>query len=157
MCKQESSSEEFKKIYIRKELIIIKTKIYDFHTSLYIPAIQKLAFHLSHVHILVTNHCGEMQHTAFKWCELFQYVLCHCDYAERLVAIFSHQIQPEYYGGNISVSIEGISFEHFSSLPQTNINPTTPSLQRHEVFHSFLSDFRKQDSATTTLKIKSLI
>ena len=71
----------------------METTIPDFHTSFHIPAIQKLAFHLQHVRILGTNHCGEMLCTAFKRRELFQYVLCCCDYAERLVASFSHQIQ----------------------------------------------------------------
>ena len=50
--------------------------------------------------------------------ELFQDVLCHRDYAERLVASFINQIQSEYYGGNIFVSIEVIALEHFSELPQ---------------------------------------
>ena len=42
------------------------TNISDFRTSFYIPAIQRLAFHLPYVHILGTNHCGEMRRTAFK-------------------------------------------------------------------------------------------
>ena len=46
--------------------------------------------------------------------------------------------------------IEGIALEHFSSVPKTDINSTTPSCQSHAVFHSFLSDDRKQDSDTTT-------
>ena len=74
---------------------MIETTISDFLTSFYIPAIQKLAFHLPHVRILGTNHCGEMQLTAFKRHELFQDVLCHHDYSERVVAIFANQIQSE--------------------------------------------------------------
>ena len=95
MCKQESTSYESTKIYIRKELVMMETTIFDFHTRLFIPDIQKLAFHLVHVHILGTNHCGEMRRTAFKRRELFQDVLCCRDYSERVVASFSHQIQPE--------------------------------------------------------------
>ena len=72
---------------------MMETTISDFHTSFYIPVIQKLAFHLSHVRILGTNHCSEMRHKAIKQRELFQDVLCCCDYDERLVAIFDHQIQ----------------------------------------------------------------
>ena len=72
MCKQESSSYESTKIYTIKELLITETKIYYFRTSFYILAIQKLAFHLPHVRILGTNHCGEMQCTDFKGLELFQ-------------------------------------------------------------------------------------
>ena len=55
------------------------------------------------------------------------------------------------------MSIEVIVLEHFSSLPQTNINSTTPSHQQHAVFHSFLSDDIKQDSDTTTSYSKRLI
>ena len=46
-------------------------------------------------------------------------MLCRRDFADRLVASFSHQIQSEYYGVNRSVSIEGITLEHFSELPPT--------------------------------------
>ena len=58
MCKQESLPYKYTKIYTRKELVMMETTISDFHTSFYIPAIQKLAFHMTHVHILGTNHCG---------------------------------------------------------------------------------------------------
>ena len=95
MCKQESSSDNSRKIYPRKELAMMETKISDFHTSLYITAIQKLAFHLLHVCILDKNHCGSMRCTAFKQRELFQDVLFHCDYAERVVASFAHKIKSE--------------------------------------------------------------
>ena len=74
---------------------MMDTTISEFHTRYYILAIQKLAFHLPHVHILGTNHCGEMRRTALKRRELFQYVLCRRDYAERVVAKFANQIQPE--------------------------------------------------------------
>ena len=76
-----------------------------------------MAFHLPHVRILGTNHCGEMQRTSFKQRELFQDVLCRRDYAERVLASFANQIQSEYYGGNISLSMEGIELEHFSAAP----------------------------------------
>ena len=109
MCEQESLPDKSTKIYTRKELVMMEAKISDFHTSFYIPAIQKLAFHLPHVRILGTNHCDEMWRTAFKRRELFQDVICRRDYAERVVAIFANQIQSEYYGGNRSVSIEGIA------------------------------------------------
>ena len=93
MYKQESSSDNSTKIYTKKELVMMETTISGFNTSFYIPAIQKLAFHLPHVRILGTNHCGAMRRTAFKQRELFQDVLCRCDYAERVVASFSHKIQ----------------------------------------------------------------
>ena len=140
MCKQESSLNKSTKIYTRKDLVMMETNISDFRTSFYIPAIQKLAFHLPHVRILGTTHCGEMRRTAFKRRELFQDVICCRDYSERVLASFVNQIQSEYYGGNRSVSIEGITLEHFSAAPQADINPTSPSRPRRTVFHSFLSD-----------------
>ena len=78
-----------------------------------------------------------MRRTAFKRRELFQDVLCRRDYDERLVARFDNQIQSEYYGGNRSVSIEGIALEHFSAAPKPDIKSSTISRQRHKVFHSF--------------------
>ena len=55
------------------------------------------------------------------------------------------------------MSIEGIVLEHFSISPKANINSTTPSRQRHAVFHPFLSDDSKQDAATTNAHRKRLI
>ena len=72
---------------------MMETTISDFHTSFYIQSIQKLAFHLPHVRILGTNHCGKMRRTAFKRRESFQNVQRRRDYAERLVAIFANQIK----------------------------------------------------------------
>ena len=137
MCKQESLPDKSTKIYTRKELVMMETTISDFHNSFYIPAIKKLAFHLPHVRILGTNHCGEMRRKAFKRRELFQDVLCRRDYAERVVASFSNQIQYEYYGGNRSVSIEVIALEHFSAATKADNNSSTISCQRHAVFNSF--------------------
>ena len=48
-----------------------ETTIYNFCTSFYIPAIQKLVFHLPRVRIVGTNHCGEVQRTASKQHKLF--------------------------------------------------------------------------------------
>ena len=53
--------------------------------------------------------------------------------------------------------IEGIILDFFSALPKADINSTTPSCQRQTVFHSFLSDDRKQDAATNTDHSKHLI
>ena len=107
--------------------------------------------------IFGTNHCGEMRCTAFKRRELFQDILCRRDYVERLVASFANQIQSEYYVGNIYVSIEGITLEHFSAATQADINSSTLSRPWHAVFHSFLSNDIKQYSVTTTAHSKRLI
>ena len=136
-CKHDYASEQSTKICTRKELVIIKTILYNLHTSFYIPSIQKLAFHIPRVQILVTNHFGEYYWTAFKIRKSFQDVLCCRDYAERVVASFPHQIQSEYYGGNISVYIKGIALEQFNELTQIEINSSTKSCPHHASFHFF--------------------
>ena len=40
--------------------------------------------------------------------------------------------------------------ENLSALPHTEMKSFTKACLRHAVFHSFLSDDRKQDDATTT-------
>ena len=87
----------------------------------------------------------------------FKDVLCRCDYVDGVVASFPHQIQSEYYGGNRSVSIEGIALEHFSALPQTEINSSTKPCPCHAVFHFFFSDDSKQDAVNTTAHSKRSI
>ena len=42
-CKQESLPDQSTNIYTRKELFMMETTIYDFHTSFYIPSIQSCA------------------------------------------------------------------------------------------------------------------
>ena len=117
---------------------MMETIISNFHTSFYIPEIQKLAFHIPHEQILGTNHCGDFLQNAFIRRKSFQNVLYSRDYAEMVVAGFAHQIQSEYYGGNNSVYIWGISLEYLSALPQTEIKSSTKPCPRNEVFHSFL-------------------
>ena len=68
-----------------------ETYISDFHTSFYIPSIKKLAFHLTHVRILGSNHCINTRREAFKCHSTKQDVLFCRDYAERVVASFAHQ------------------------------------------------------------------
>ena len=70
----------------------MELSIEEFHKDLYIPAIQKLAFHLPHVRILGTHHFGNTGQEEFRRHSDLQYVLCHRDdskYAlDRFVQIF---------------------------------------------------------------------
>ena len=99
------------KRYTIKHIVMMESSIVEFHQVFYIPAIQKLAFHLPHLCIIGTNHCGNTYQEAFDRRSEFQDVLCCSDYSERVVSIFSQQIQYEYYGDNRSVSIKGIAWE----------------------------------------------
>ena len=98
---------------------MMETTISNFHTSFYIPAIQKLAVHIQHVQILGTNHCSGSYRTAFKCRKSFQDVLCCRDYSERVVATYSHYMHSEYQYGNRYGYIEGIALENFSALTNT--------------------------------------
>ena len=60
---------------------MMETYIAYFHKSFYIPAIQQFSFHLPHVRILGTNHCGNTLREAFKRYSKNQDVLCRRDYA----------------------------------------------------------------------------
>ena len=86
-------SVQYTDIYTRKELVMMETTISNFHTSFYIPAIQKLAFYIPQIQIMGTNHCGDSRRTSFKRCKSFQYVICCCDYSDMVVASFFQQIQ----------------------------------------------------------------
>ena len=52
---------------------------------------------------------------ALKFCRLFYDVLCYRYYTKIVVDNFAHQIKSEYYGGNISISLEATAMEHFSA------------------------------------------
>ena len=71
---------------------MIDTYISYLCKSLYIQSMQKLVFHLPHVLILGTKHCGNTCRQSFKRHSAKQYVLCRHDYSERVVASFAHQI-----------------------------------------------------------------
>ena len=84
-------------------------------------------------------------------------MLCHCDYAEILVASFSHQIQSEYYGGNKYVFIEGIALELFSATTEIETATTQYTHTRHAVFRYFLYYDSKKYAVTTTAHRKNII
>ena len=65
-CQQDTAWGQSTKINTIKELVMMDTTISNFHTSFYIPAIKKLAFHIPHVQILGRNHCGDYCRTYFK-------------------------------------------------------------------------------------------
>ena len=65
-CQQDTASGQPTKIYTIKEIVMMETTISNFHTSFFIPEIHKLAFHIPHVQILGTKHCGDSRRTSFK-------------------------------------------------------------------------------------------
>ena len=55
------------------------------------------------------------------------------------------------------MSIEGISLENFSATTHTETSLTPQARTCHAVFHSFLYDDSKQNSATTITRSKRII
>ena len=53
--------------------------------------------------------------------------------------------------------IENISLEHFSALPNIEINSSTKPFPRHTELHYFFSCDHKQDAATNNTHNKHLI
>ena len=134
--------------------MLLETSLTEFHGKLYIPPIQKLAFYFPRVNIIGTHHYRKELLDALKLQDKLHDVLFWCGYAEWVVYSFAHQIQSEYYGGNIYVSIEGISLEIFSASHHSS----TLLVSDHGLLHAiFLPDDIKQDATTTSAKIKCII
>ena len=158
LCLQYTDNVSTTKLYIRKELIMMETYIDYFHTNLYIPSIQNLEFHLPHIRTIGTNPSGNTRCESFKICRENQYLSCCRYYAEILVASFAHQMQSEYYGGNQSVSIEGIALDKFSAPTLIETSSTPKECTHHTVFSFiFFSDDSKQYYATTISHRKCII
>ena len=120
-----------------KRLCYQKYQLQNFMESFYIPGIQKIAFCFPHVCILGTHHFVKERRDEFKiWGNLHD-VLCFRDYAEQVVASFSHQIQSEYYGGNRSVSNEGVYLVHFNASHHPIPLLAIDNMSQHAVFCYF--------------------
>ena len=104
--------------------------------------------------ILGIFHCGKEKQEAFKRRGNLYDVLCGRDYLERVVSSFDNHIQLEYYGGNMSVSIETIDLEHFSASHHSIPLLASDHVTCQEVFWS---DNSKQDVATTSGHSKWII
>ena len=118
--------------------MLLGISITEFNEKFYILEIKKIVFPFPYLHILGTHHCSKEHHEAIKRWRSLQYFLYHHDYKEHVVANFYHQIQYEYYGENISISIEGIALKHFSTTHHNIPLLVSGHLSRHSGFQSFL-------------------
>ena len=112
---------------------------------------------MAHLHILGTHHCVNLRQESFKSYADLHGVFCRQYYSECVVASLSHQIQSEYYIGNIYVSIEGYYLDHFSASYQETALSISHSCKHHAVFQSFLSDNIKQDAYATAAHSKRIM
>ncbi len=74
------------------------------------------------------------------------------DYTDRLVAEFAKEIQTEHFGGNQTLSMEGIAMEYV----ETSNDLIEEKAVKGE-FHSFLSDESDQGAATTAAHTERFI
>ena len=114
LCNDEPNETKRGKVHKRKMLVLKERIIAEFHKNFYKPVIQKLAFHLPHVRMLGTNNCGKMCREYFKARQDKKDVITRRDYAEQLTEKFPVQIQCQHFGGNRSLSMEGVAVQHFN-------------------------------------------
>ena len=57
-CNDETDPSLKGRVYTKKEIVLLGEKISSFHQNYYMPAIEKLAYHLAHVRMLGSNHVG---------------------------------------------------------------------------------------------------
>ena len=71
MCSTVPGTDTTKKLYTRKEILLLETSIKYFHEKFYIIEIQELEFNFLYVNILGTHNCGKELLDTFKfWVEL---------------------------------------------------------------------------------------
>ena len=139
------------KITDRKHLTQLTRPVGVFHRDYYLPALEKLTYHLAYVKILSKYHCAALRDHAFRTCP--GSAKTKRDYAERLAAAFTLEIQAEHFGNGRSLSMEGSSVETFCSAVAARVRAQTPytvdDADVHMHFHSHFSDASRQDAAST--------
>ena len=152
LCGEATNDTKVGNIYKRTELVLCNTSITKFHEEFYKPTIEKLAYHLAHVKILGTYHIGLTRREALLRRQDKKDIKTRRDFADRLVAAFAAEIQSEHFGGNQSLSMEGIAMEYVETSTELNgLNNVKGE------FHSFLSDDSDQDAATTAAHTEKFI
>ena len=124
---------------------MVESPINEFHQKVYIPTLKKFKLHHALVVMLGKNYCKEMRTRAFLTND--NWFLSEMDYAERLQKELNGEIQSDHFGENSTLSIEGCTLQYHQPQPDTNkeVNPLNPVMD----FHSHMSDYSRQDAATT--------
>ena len=162
-CKECDALDEGKKkgkVSTRKKLTLFTEPIGAFITDHYLPALEKYAYHNSHVKILskAEGQCGSMRKEVIK--KNVKTINTHRDYAERILAVLTDEIQSEHFGNSRDLSIEG-SVAIF--YPKSEIDKyergekTLEELEPIMESHSHFSDDKEQNAATTYNHFKKLI
>ena len=141
------------KISVTKELTTVEKKIGDFMSEIYLPMLERYAYHLPHVKLLGKKWCGEMRRRILLSTPHIVGETVR-DYAERLQGKFNWEIQSAHWGWNRSLSIEGCSIVMFDLdrlMEFERGEITLEELQKsvRMEMHSHFSDDSKQDAAST--------
>ena len=120
---------------------------------------------MPHVSILGKHHCAALRKQAFEQrAKEFSDIFSRRDYSERFVLKPGIEIQSQHFGGNRTLSIEGVSVEfyqqgHDQSYPQGKKGDDDDISNEGFVseFFSHLSDDSRQDAATTNAHMMQLI
>jgi len=119
-CRNKNEQSMIGKVYKRKELVLLTESVSNFHQNYYKPAIEKLAYHLAHVKILGTNHIGLTRREALSMRHEKKDIKVQHDFVDILVAAFLTEIHSEQFGGNQTLSMEGLAMEYIDASNNLN-------------------------------------
>lgn len=139
LCLSEGSSkgQAFKK----KKVGAACEDLLSFLFKYYLPALKKFAEHKFLYCILSKNHLGKLRRN-FEVGNVWS----QRDFAERLTLAFNQQLQQDYFGGQATISIEGVALEFYKA------DGTTKKMH----FHTYFSDGKQQDSAVVQAHMQQM-
>ena len=94
----------------------IEEPIHNFHKYYYIPTIDRLVFHLAHVHILGKNECISTIKEATRSHQKYRYIKLGKYYPKKYSDSTSLQIQSQHWGDEHQLSLEGVDLDHFHNF-----------------------------------------
>ena len=119
-CRNKNEQSMIEHVYKRKELVLLTESVSNFHQNYCKPAIEKLAYHSAHVKILGTTHIGLTRRETLSMRHEKKDIKVQHDFADRLVAAFLTEIQSEHFGGNQTLSMEGLAMEYIDASNSLN-------------------------------------
>jgi len=111
----------------------------------YEPCLQKYKYHHSLIVLFGKYHTKKDRNVQFK--KHKNWFFTERDYAERLKKEMDNELQSDHFGDSISLSIEGCSLKYH--LPNSINQTTDRTAQIGLDFHSHMSDYSKQNAAST--------
>ena len=114
-CNKLKSYDEIVNIYKNKGLVSIEIPIHKFTKDYYIPAQEKLTFHLDHLQILGNNECGATRKDAIKSRQINGDIRVIKYHAGKYSESISIQDQSQHWGGDSQLPTEGAAMYYFNN------------------------------------------